>query len=55
MCPMGGECAPWGASVPHGGASVPHEGRNYRLMALCHIGALMHSKTNAMFIKHFKP
>ena len=24
-------------------------------MALCHGGALLHCKNNAMFIKHFKP
>ena len=41
--------------VPRGGASVPHGGRNFRLMVLCHSGALLHSKNNAMFIKHFKP
>ena len=34
---------------------MPHGGRNFRLMALCHGGALLHSKNNAMFIKHFKP
>ena len=32
-----------------------HGGHNFRLMALCHGGALLHSKNNAMFIKHFKP
>ena len=30
---------------------MPHGGRNFRLMALCHGGAL----NNAIFIKHFKP
>ena len=34
---------------------MPHGGRNFRLMVLCHGGALLHSKNNAMFIKHFKP
>ena len=34
---------------------MPHGGRNFRLMALCHGGALLHSKNNAIFIKHFKP
>ena len=40
--------SPWGTSVPLGG-------RNFRLMALCHGGALQHSKNNAMFIKHLNP
>ena len=34
---------------------VPRGGHNLRLMALCHSGAFLHSKNNAMFIKHFKP
>ena len=41
--------------VPCRGTSVPHGGHNFRLMALCHGGALLHSKDNTMFIKHFKP
>ena len=32
-----------------------HGGRNFRLMALCHGGALLHSKNNTMFITYFKP
>ena len=34
---------------------MPRGGHNFRLMALCHGGALLHSKNNAMFIKYFKP
>ena len=41
---------PRGTSVLHGAG-----GRNFRLMALCHGGALLRSKNNAMFIKQFKP
>ena len=37
------------------GTSLPHRGRNFRLMALCHGGVLLHSKNNTMFIKYFKP
>ena len=33
---------------------MPYGGRNFRLMVLCHCGALLHSKNNAMFIKHRK-
>ena len=40
---------------PPRGTRVPHGGHNFRLMALCHGGALLHSKNNAMFITYFKP
>ena len=37
---------------PHGARVCP---TGYTLMALCHNGAFLHSKNNAMFIKYFKP
>ena len=42
-------------SISPRGTSVPHGGRNFRLMALCHGGALLRSKNNAMFRKHLNP